>query len=636
MKSSAALIAVVAVLLASFAFAASRPASDSSPIDYSAFGSFENMGTSKYHYVIKDRPGLAAQAGAGVYPNDGNLKSDPEYRRLVQQKLLEGPLEDFRPEVDPVRAYYKWVSHKGAANQGLRLYNIARSLEEMGRLWQALKAYHAVVVHFPKSVSWQDSSPWYIGVSALDAVHRLLDEHPEWKLALVDAEVQIDNGWDKKATNDSFRINPGTWVEASVAARERPSAGRAKTMFERGNVRFVRWNNGDWQVRVNDRPFLIRGISYFPTPVGRSPDWGYKPHADWMAADENRNQKADGPFDSFVDANGNNRQDADEPAIGDFRLLEDLGVNAVRLYHHGGNKELLRTLHRDHGIKVLMGDLVGAYTIGSGADWESGTDYGDEKQLEKMRESVRKMVKEHKDEDYVLMWVLGNENNYGLGNNLRKNPEAYYRFINSLARMIHSLDSTRPVAICNGDLDFLDLISAECGDVDVLAVNAYRGKNGMGESFWSSIRDIWKKPVLVSEFGCPAYNGEQSAEDAQNTQAAYLLSNWKDIERHSAGSKTGNAIGGVLFEFVDEWWKAGPSYEAAVQDKTPQTKGPFHGGWIYEEWLGLTTQGSGESSPFLRQLRPSYLAFKSGPWSQPLNFRTGQRVMNGDGEAREN
>lgn len=592
------------------------------PVDYPSYGEFQNLGTPQYRYVIRDRQGLAQAVGSGIYPDDGHLSTDAQYHDLVRRHLLDGAPENFRPEVDPVLAYYKWVSLKGFSNQGLRLYNIAKSLEEMGRLWQALKAYDAVVVHFPKAVAWQDGSPWYIGVSALDDVDRLIDHHPEWNLALVGAQVRVDNGYDKKATNDIFHVNPGTWVDRSSLSDRRAPLDRYQSEFQRGNVRFVRWSNGDWQLRVNDRPFLIRGISYFPTPVGKSPDWGYKPHADWMTADDDGDHRIDGPYDTFVDLNGNNKQDDNEPTVGDFQLFEELGVNTVRLYHHGYNKQLLRDLEQTHGIKVLMGDLVGDYTIGSGAAWEEGTNYSDETQRAKMQASVRQMVVDNKDESYVLMWVLGNENNYGHGNNSRKDPQTYYRFINSLARMIHRLDPSRPVALCNGDIEFLDIIARECPDVDVLAVNAYRGKNGMGESFWSGLKEVWKRPVLISEFGCPSYNGEQSAEDAENTQAEYLVSNWRDIESHRAGSKTGNAIGGVLFEFVDEWWKAGPNYDASIQDKTPQTKGPFHGGWIYEEWLGITSQGDGNLSPFLRRLKPAYSAFKNGPWREPMNFRT--------------
>jgi len=69
-----------------------------------------------------------------------------------------------------------------------------------------------------------------------------------------------------------------------------------------------------------------------------------------------------------------------------------------------------------------------------------------------MLESVRQMVEEYKNEPYVLMWLLGNENNYGVAANADKEPEAFYRFANECAKLIKSLDpQKRPVAISNGD-----------------------------------------------------------------------------------------------------------------------------------------------------------------------------------------
>jgi hypothetical protein len=590
------------------------------PIPYISFGTFEGVGTSTFQYVVSDRAGLAQAVGKGIYPNEDWIRDDLQYQQLVNEGRLQGALDKFRPDVDPILAFYKWASLKGAQNQGLRLFNIARSYEAMDRPWQAVKAYYAVVVHFPKSVLWSNGTPWYIAVSALDSIDRLLNAHPDWNMSLENAEIRVVNGFDQKGTNDLFVVNPGSWTARAQTPAERPAASNFRTLYQRGSVKFVRWTNGDFQMMVHDRPFLVRGISYFPTPVGKSPDYGYKAHVEWMTSDDNGNRRIDGPYDSWVDVNGNNKQDADERAAGDFRLMRELGVNTIRLYHQAVNKALLRDLNDTYGIRVLMGDLVGAYTVGSGARWEDGTNYSDPKQRERMRESVRQMVEAHKDEDYVLMWVLGNENNYGVGNSARKDPRSYYRFVNSLARMIHIIDPSRPVAICNGDQENLDLIARECPEVDVLAVNAYRGGDGMGKSFWANMKSVWNKPVLISEFGCPAYNAVQSAKAAEETQAAYLVTNWKDIESHAAGAGTGNALGGVVFEWMDEWWKAGPQYDASIHDKVPQTQGAFHGGWMYEEWLGLASNGDGENSPFLRQLRPAYFALKNGPWQEPLNF----------------
>ena len=169
-------------------------------------------------------------------------------------------------------------------------------------------------------------------------------------------------------------------------------------------------------------------ISYSPSPVGTSPDNGtlVVQYKDWQLSDLNKNGKIDGPYDSWVDKNRNDKQDSNEPVVGDWKLLQEMGVNTIRLYHHAYNKALFEDLYKTYGIRIIVGDFLGAYTVGSGADWYAGTDYSNPDQQKKMMESVRDMVMTYKDEPYVLYWVLGNENNYGNANNSRQKQEAYY------------------------------------------------------------------------------------------------------------------------------------------------------------------------------------------------------------------
>jgi beta-glucuronidase len=298
-----------------------------------------------------------------------------------------------------------------------------------------------------------------------------------------------------------------------------------------------------------------------------------------------------------------------------------MGVNTVRLYHHAINKELLRQLYRDYGIRVIMGDDLGMYAKGSGASWYEGTDYTNPKHLENMRDSVREMVNEYKDEPYVLMWMLGNESNYGevgdpdpasgkvgLGSNAKAQPEAHYSFVNEVAGMIKSIDPTRPVGYSNGETITIDILSKHSHNIDVFGVNAYRGSQGFGRSLWEDVRDFMNKPVLLTEYGCPAYYSGKSAEFAEEKQFEYHKGNWEDIVANNAGSGYGNAIGGVVFEFVDEWWKAGPppKFSAAHHENIGQFPANFPDGWMYEEWLGLASQGDGSQSPLMRQLRKAY------------------------------
>ena len=95
--------------------------------------------------------------------------------------------------------------------------------------------------------------------------------------------------------------------------------------------------------------------------------------------------------------------------------------------------------------------------------------------------------------------------------------------------------------------------------------------------FWRDIADVWGKPVLISEFGCPAYHRHKNVQETEALQTAYLRSNWEDIEWNLGGGPgAGNAVGGVVFEWVDEWWKAGapPTFDPNQQDKVGQFTGP--------------------------------------------------------------
>ncbi|MDD5617740.1 MAG: glycoside hydrolase family 2 TIM barrel-domain containing protein, partial [Candidatus Omnitrophica bacterium] len=328
----------------------------------------------------------------------------------------------------------------------------------------------------------------------------------------------------------------------------------------------------------------------------------------------NKNGKCDGPYDAFVDKNYNNIQDSDEPAVGDFKLLSDMGVNTIRLYHQpfNINKELLRKLYDEYGIMVIMGDFLGKYALGSGATWHDGTDYTNPLHKKNMLESVKKMVLEFKDEPYILAWILGNENVYGVACNANKNPEAFFKFCNEAALLIKTLDQDHPVAIANGDILFLDRFAKYANEVDIFGANAYRGDYGFG-AFWQQVKDLADRPAFITEYGCAAYAKGMSREQAEEAQADYLINSWNDIEENmSSQTGQGNALGGITFEYLDEWWKA---YEPAFHDTKGLWKGPFPDGFMHEEWLGVCGQGDGKLSPFLRTPRKSYYKYKEA-WNK--------------------
>ncbi len=602
------------------------------PADYENYGDFLDTGTPRYHYLIKNRAGLAAEVGEGIYPNSDVFK-DPAYQKLFKAGKLSGNHWHYVDNRSVSLDFYKWATT--AEDPGVKQFYTAMMFERLGLLREAAKALYAVAVHFPKAVGYTYfSTPWYMGPASLDRLEELLRRHPKLDMSLIGGEIQVINKFDTLTNNDSFAVDPGRLIATSSVKPAPPvELGEPIQLVGGPKVRLKKYANHHWQLFVDDKPFVIKAITYSVTPTGLSPDRGtWDVSKDWQLLDTNKNQLHDGFFESYIDKNNNGVRDSGEPIVGDAQLLKDMGVNTLRAYHHLYDKELFRKLYQDYGFYILCGDVLGGYAVGSGATWAQGTDYRNPQQQQRMLDGVRHMVEEYKDEPYILMWVLGNENVYGVGNNSGKEPAAFYELVDRAAELIHQLDPTRPVAIANGDVLHLDVIKEKAPHIDVFGGNVYRGEKGFGRSFFQDVREQLDKPVLVTEYGAPAYAEGYTLEEAENYQAMYLANNWEDLTAHMAGRGVGNALGGVLFEFIDEWWKANNDLPLKVQhehadwyatkstlyknlqpdvhDKVPQFGGPILDGWSYEEWFGIVSQGSGKGSPFARVLRPAYYRMK--------------------------
>ena len=579
-------------------------------VDYEKYGEFRDVSSKEYKYIIKDQEGLSRAAGEGVYPNTTSVRWDPEFKKALKEKRLEGSHWDFVHSPDLEAAFLKWAT----ANEpeGVKLYYTAFILEKAGLIKHAVKAYYAVVVHFPRAVGWTYwHTPWYVGPAAIAKINFILRRHPELGLELVDARIRVVNSYDNDVSNDIILVNPGRFEKkrAGLAQATKNIKGilcffnkrkRVERAAGQGKVRLVKYTGGSWQLLVENKPYIIKGVTYSPTKIGQSPDEGTQ--GNWMQEDFNHNGKIDGPYDSYL-------EDSPKKPVGDFQLMKEMGVNAIRVYHHPKeiNKELMRDLYKDYGIRVIVGDFLGKYALGSGAPWQPGTDYTNPEHRKNMLDSVARMVKEFKDEPFVLLWLLGNENVYGVACNADKDPDSFFKFANEAALTIKSLDKEHPVAIASGDTLYLDRFAKFCPDIDIFGTNAYRGDYGFG-NLWQAVKDEADKPAMLTEYGCPAYAEGMTQEEAEEAQAAYHKGAWEDIARNmDGGCAAGNAIGGIAFEFLDEWWKA---YEPSKHDTKGFFTGPFPDGYMHEEWLGLAGQGDGKDSPFKRNLRKSYYIYR--------------------------
>ena len=205
--------------------------------------------------------------------------------------------------------------------------------------------------------------------------------------------------------------------------------------------------------------------------------------------------------------------------------------------------------------------------------WDN-PNYGDINFREKVKNDVLDMVETYKNEKGILCWILGNENNvsfsYGPQTlNLWTTAEIetiddpylkrlarakiYYSFVNDVAKAIHEIDPNHPVVLANAELTDIEVAGGVTPDIDILGCSVYRGK-AFG-SFFREAAMKFKKPVLITEFGCDRYDAFLKAED-QAIQAEFIEAQWKEIDKNICrGDGAGNSLGGFIFEWTDEWWK---------------------------------------------------------------------------------
>jgi beta-glucuronidase len=242
-------------------------------IDYSQYGTFQGEGTESYRYVISDHAGLKAVIGEGIYPDVSSVFKDPEYRRLKAEGRLNGSQWDYVNNDAPKINFYKWATTQ--EEPGVRLYYTAMALERAGLIEHAIKAYYAIVVHFPKATGmtyWK--SPWYIGPVAIDKIKYLTRENPQLGLKIVGASIKVKNRFDDEKKNDSFIVTPGKLVKVKPSQVIDKPINLAKLTIEKtigtGRFKLVRYSNRHWQFLVDDKPYVIRGIAYSPTKIGLS------------------------------------------------------------------------------------------------------------------------------------------------------------------------------------------------------------------------------------------------------------------------------------------------------------------------------------------------------------------------------
>lgn len=373
------------------------------------------------------------------------------------------------------------------------------------------------------------------------------------------------------------------------------------------NVSIINDNKG-YKLVVDGKDFIVNGINWDYVPIGFNvlnvKFWEKPDHIIKIALDE------------------------------EMALWQNMGVNALRTYI-GMPPKWITYIYEKFGIHTMINHQFGAYGVSIDNNWYPKTKYAKEEVRKHLIQESVKMANKYKNTPGLLLFMLGNENNYHLtwdgaetdegividDNDRAKRAEAraMYKLFNDAAVAMKKVGLSQPVGICNGDLLYLDIIAEECRDIDIYGTNMYRGA-----SFYDAFTKVNKefgKPILFTEFGSDAYNARDNKED-QLMQAYYMVNNWKEIYENAYGlGKAQNSLGGFTFQSSDGWFKSGfdERKNADVHDtkanwpsngysKDQAKKGDKN---MNEEWFGIAAKGpTNKMGLYTLYPRASYYALK--------------------------
>ncbi|MCX5732463.1 MAG: hypothetical protein NTY18_14185 [Deltaproteobacteria bacterium] len=359
----------------------------------------------------------------------------------------------------------------------------------------------------------------------------------------------------------------------AAAAGQPPSGGRDAVVVKEGK---------GLRIQVDGRDFMVIGMNWDYFPIGTNYNFSL-----WKQPD-----------------------DMIEAALArEMPLLKAMGVNVIRVYD-GIPARWVKHIYERYGIYTAVNHAMGRYGMTVDGVWipQNKVDYSDPRFRAAVKAEVLSMVDGLKGTPGILMWILGNENNYGLswrsseienlpvGERDAGRARYLYSLMGEIVRDIKAHDPAHLITTANGDLQYIDLIAQEVKGLDIFGANVYRGKSA-GDLF-QVVQDKLGLPVLFTEFGSDAFNAKEMREDDLN-QAIYLLANWQEIYEQSAGKgRVGNAVGGFTFQWSDGWWKYKQTENLDVHDTNASWA---NGGYRFdfvegennmnEEWFGVCAKG---------------------------------------------
>lgn len=294
-------------------------------------------------------------------------------------------------------------------------------------------------------------------------------------------------------------------------------------------------------VRVRDRvleadfdrdgsytPFRVKGAAFSPSVIGSN--WGVTPRV----------------YDRSIE------------------FLTNLHANTVRTY--SGADPYFLGKAAQAGIRVIVGFWI-----------PLDLDLTDSLNRASVKADFMRMVTELKGYDAVLIWNLGNEQNYGNGTG-----RPWFSLVQELAILAYQIEGPTYHPVCASNGGFVNIGDPTKGADDAsLSYMDLWGSNDYEIDFtasFSSFRTRTSKPIVLTEWGIDALDNRTKAE-YEDVQARFDSTNWAQILANADV-----CVGGTVFEFTDEWWKAG---SPSTHDYGGYAYWSHPDGYSNEEWWGL-------------------------------------------------
>lgn len=271
----------------------------------------------------------------------------------------------------------------------------------------------------------------------------------------------------------------------------------------------------------------------------------------------------------------------------DLELISQMHANAVYVFidfaEGEAAKNILDELYRRNIMAIVTVDLDGTNDL----------------------ERIRYIVPMYKDHPAILMWAIGNEWNINLYHHKFTSLRAAAEATEQAARVIKAIDSSHPVASIYGEIKIpnqtvstAEIVNQIAPSVDAWGLNIYRGDN-FGTLF-EEWRAVSNKPIFLSEFGTDSYRTSKywpvKGQVDEQMQAEFMRRLWGSLQAElDKGPGNSIALGGTVFEWVDEWWKVQQKHGGKIDRldnngfPTPWNRYSHPDGFANEEYFGIVS-----------------------------------------------